>query len=416
MAFRSVGGLLEEIDIFEDPHKDDENYYQPSDDLEGGGKYSRAQVKLQESCGKPLTEEDLKELDPHKKAILVKQITSRVHETLTLFDEETRDEMADLKALEDQSSRAQMNRLIRAQETRSKKIQDLIISSVGENTMNLQQDAKWAEEETNIIEEQQLQAVEVQNSEDQVISLLQMCTETTEGASNRLENILKRLQVEIDTMRDRAKNKLDSIMSQFDAKDDISKTQLDTLRELLQKADDEKKVMSNSQSNTKEHLKTLQQALKSTKESFHEESKKLKSEKMRADKAEEKVKTMDEAFASISEEAARLKIKLQEFEGIKSEKKLLKETQAKLAVAENRVSTLMTTKKALTSEIASVSAEVEKQRRLLDSLEERLSEEKEKTSQMTARQSEQAKENANLGAKTNQRIVSVVAFCASTQP
>ena len=129
--------LLAEIDIFEDPHKGDTDYYQPSDDgRDEGGDGARNMV---DHCGEPLTDADLRDLDPHKKAILVKQITTRVHETLHAFDESSHDEMADLKAIEDQSSRAQVTKLIREQEVRSKKIQELIVSSSGDNTMNLQE-------------------------------------------------------------------------------------------------------------------------------------------------------------------------------------------------------------------------------------------------------------------------------------
>ena len=68
--------LLAEIDIFEDPHKGDTDYYQPSDDgRDEGGDGARNMV---DHCGEPLTDADLRDLDPHKKAILVKQITTRV--------------------------------------------------------------------------------------------------------------------------------------------------------------------------------------------------------------------------------------------------------------------------------------------------------------------------------------------------
>ena len=114
--------LLAEIDIFEDPHKGDADYFQPGEgDLDDGDGAAR---QLVDHCGEPLTEADLRDLDPHKKALLVKQIKARVDETLHSFDESARDEMADLKAIEDESSRKQVTQLIRRQEVRSKKIQD----------------------------------------------------------------------------------------------------------------------------------------------------------------------------------------------------------------------------------------------------------------------------------------------------
>ena len=48
--------LLAEIDIFEDPHKGDTDYYQPSDDgRDEGGDGARNMV---DHCGEPLTDTD----------------------------------------------------------------------------------------------------------------------------------------------------------------------------------------------------------------------------------------------------------------------------------------------------------------------------------------------------------------------
>jgi hypothetical protein len=161
-----------------------------------------------------MSTEELSQLDSHERSIMIKRIMERTTKTINQFDEDTKDEMADLRSLEDEKNRAEITKMIQQQERRSIAIAKLHKSSV--NHENYDVEAEWQEEEAHIIDEQELMSVEIDNSQRQVDGLLHLFDESRNGAVTNLSNILLQLEDVVDRFRKRSESEMKELGLQND--------------------------------------------------------------------------------------------------------------------------------------------------------------------------------------------------------
>ena len=71
-----------------------------------------------------ITDVELSHLDSHQRSIMISEIMERTSRTINKFDEESRDEMADLKSLENQMNREEITKMIKNRSVVQKKLQN----------------------------------------------------------------------------------------------------------------------------------------------------------------------------------------------------------------------------------------------------------------------------------------------------
>ena len=165
--YRSMFAANEDHDIFEDPHTNGDDSLrqleEEPDDDDSIGQYSQS---------------ELKNLTAHQKSQLVKDITTRVAKTIHQF-EDSRDEIGDLRVLEDQANREEVTRMIKKQERRAKKLEQIQKDHAKAHYEGEQHEREhsWHDEEAHIIDEQHLMSVEIDQSQRSVDGLLHLCDE-----------------------------------------------------------------------------------------------------------------------------------------------------------------------------------------------------------------------------------------------
>jgi len=309
---------IDDHEIFDAPHGQD-NY--PTEEEEEG-------------LIEVITDVELSHLDSHQRSIMISEIMKRTSRTINKFDEESRDEMADLKSLENQMNREEITKMIKKQERRAKEIAKLHKEAHVGDFETRHND--WNEEEAHILDEQKLMSVEIDNSQRQVDGLLHLCDASRSGAVENLSGILMQLEEVVESLRQKAEEDLENVELRMSGGKSVIQEKISHMTDLLEKMDEEKTDIQYNLEKTEMQLGKLSLLLSGLREQLAEKDKLNVKARKRTKIEKEKNIDLEMKFKILSEHDAAQKMELAGMEAIKNESLRTSDLQAQLTVQEKR--------------------------------------------------------------------------------
>ena len=381
---------IDDAEIFSDPNGNDgDSNYNPEQD--------ESQV---------LSDLEITNLDSHQRSILIKQIMARTAKTITQFDEDSRDELADLRSLENQANRHEVTKIIKEQERRAKKI-----ATLHKNAQSNQYDDdshqqnEWQEEEAHIIDEQQLMSVEIDNSQRQVDGLLHLCEESRTAQCTNLEQILQKLEHMVDDIKQHSMDDLENYTLQTSGANSVIQTKIDGMKQLVEEMRNEKIDLQYNLEKSETTLLGLNNVLNEMKQTMQEKDQKYSKTKKKLILADEKTKDLEQQLETLTETSAKQKMELAGMEAMKNASGRVADLNAQLTVQEKRAKAAITKANEFKKNLSSADTEINHLQKTVSALESRLEEEKMKTDSLTQKNQASAKGVADLGANAAQGLV-----------
>ena len=360
----------------------------------------------EDTCGEQLSERDLSNLDSHQRSELVKQITTRVAKTIHQFDEESRDEIGDLRVLEDQANRQEITKLILKQERRAKEVDRLHkehAKSLYDNEHS-NMESSWQDEENHIIDEQHLMSVEIDNSQRNVDGLLQLVNETQENAIVNLNDILQKLEQIVENFQMKSNETLLHQHLQQSGANSIIKDQMNTLKESIENIKSEKNELEYTLALTTENLQTLNCELMTIKKQSYDTLDKFQDLQKKLNISDGKNIDLNIQCQLLSDQVERQQLDLAGMESMQKEVGRTADLKAQLKVFEKRANNAMLKSKEYHLEMIELNKSNEFFKKNINTLELRLNEEKEKIIVLNNKREKEIKSNAFQSTDSNNKL------------
>ena len=342
-----------------------------------------------------ITDVELSHLDSHQRSIMISEIMERTFEIIRKSNEESRDEMADLKSLENQMNREEITKMIKKQERRAKEIAKLHKEARVGDFETRHND--WNEEEAHILDEQKLMSVEIDNSQRQVDGLLHLCDASRSGAVENLSGILMQLEEVVESLRQKAEEDLENVELRMAGGKSVIQEKISHMTDLLEKMDEEKTDIQYNLEKTEMQLGKLSLLLSGLREQLAEKDKLNVKARKRIKIEKEKNIDLEMKFKILSEHDAAQKMELAGMEALKNESLRAADLHAQLTVQEKRAKGAIEKAKEYEAQMKEANEAANKLQKTVSALETRLDEEKGKTSSLTQKNQAAAKGVANMG-------------------
>jgi archaellin len=396
--YRSMFAANEDHDIFEDPHTNGDDSLrqleeEPDDDDSIGPQYSELEIK---------------NLTAHQKSQLVKDITTRVAKTIHQF-EDSRDEIGDLRVLEDQANREEVTRMIKKQERRAKKLEQIQKDHAKAHYEGEQHEREhsWHDEEAHIIDEQHLMSVEIDQSQRSVDGLLHLCDENRTGAVENLSEILVKLENIVEEVRLKSIADLENQGLRASGASSVVKDQMHSLKEIVETLRNEKIDLEYRNEQYAETLASIKIELTCISNQLQEKNSMFNTMQQQLTAACGKVVEMESQTIILNDIIKTQELDLAGMASMQKEAGRTADLQTQLKVYEARLTKQNDKLKELMIDQDKQIKVEEHLKKTIDGLESRLEEEKEITARLNEKRSIDAKIVADMGSNHSKGVADI---------